>query len=469
MPLGCLNSYFSACIPGCIGAKRHDRIARYVWRSMLLTYSFLLPSFVLLCFAERVLVAVGAPRLNAAQAATYCRLMLATIAVQVVANHLNTLMVNLGFMRVTTFNSLVTGLGVDVGLTFLLVLHLDLGVVGAALVQISVQTTIVIVWLVAAACNGMLGTIFVPPRGSGATDPLLTRREVRVYLGQALPNWGIYLSSWGIFELQLILLTNIRGISSPALSAGAVWINVEGALASVQSGWIAVAKMRSLKLLGKRDAGAPKAFSLFLALSFALTSLTVTPLYVPALATVVGHVISNDANVARWFAQITFVLAIKSQTRVLQVTLNCLFVPMGLGRLGVALSVVSFVGVAAPFAIVAVATNAITDSVLTQLRLCLACASIGEAVNALGCALVLLRLNWANAAEVVHARAHSDGRERDAPSDDAEHAHDAVDGAVAAAGSSCGGGQQGTVVPIVLARRDEPPSSGDGRRYTSVQ
>ena len=88
MPLGCLNSYFSACIPGCIGAKRHDRIARYVWRSMLLTYSFLLPSFVLLCFAERVLVAVGAPRLNAAQAATYCRLMLATIAVQVVASHL---------------------------------------------------------------------------------------------------------------------------------------------------------------------------------------------------------------------------------------------------------------------------------------------------------------------------------------------------------------------------------------------
>ena len=161
------------------------------------------------------------------------------------------------------------------------------------------------------------------------------------------------------------------------------------------------------QLLGKRDAGAPKAFSLFLALGL-LTSLTVTPLYVPALATVVGHVISNDANVARWFAQITFVLAIKSQTRVLQVTLNCLFVPMGLGRLGVALSVVSFVGVAAPFAIVAVATNAITDSVLTQLRLCLACASIGEAVNALGCALVLLRLNWANAAEVVHARAHSD-------------------------------------------------------------
>ena len=39
-------------------------------------------------------------------------------------------MVNLGFAR-EPFNSLVTGLGVDVGAPFF-VLHLDLGVVGAA-------------------------------------------------------------------------------------------------------------------------------------------------------------------------------------------------------------------------------------------------------------------------------------------------------------------------------------------------
>ena len=451
MPLGCLCSYFSTCIPGCIGAKRHDRIARYLWRSVLWTYVFLLPSFVLLCFAERVLVTIGAPPTNAAQAATYCRLMLMTTALKVLATHLTTLMNNLGFMRVTTLISLVTGLGVDVGLSILLVLHLDLGVTGAALVQIAVQATITCAWLLAAACSGVLGVILAPPRGSATSDPLFSRRELRVYLGQALPNWGIMLASWGIFELQLVLLTNIRGIPSAGLAAGAVWINAEGALASVQAGWIAVAKMRSLKLLGKRDAGAPKAFVLFLLLSFGLTSLAVVPLYVPSVAAALSHLLSNDGDVARWFARLTYVLAIKSQTRVLQVTLNCVFVPMGLGRLGVALSVVSFVFVAAPFAAVAVATDAVSASVLTKLRLCVGCASMGEAVNALGSASVLLRLDWAKAANVVHARAQSACRTSEGGADDeARHA------------AACAEAES-AIVPIVLDARVEPVSVTDNR------
>lgn len=459
MPLGCLCSYFGACIPGCIGAKRHDRIARYLWRSMLWTYSFLIPSFALLCFAAPVLVAIGAPPTNAAQAATYCRLMLITTALQVVATHLTTLMNNLGYMRVTAASSLVTGLGVDVGLSFLLVLHLDLGVTGAALVQMAVQATITSVWLVTAAYSGILADILVPPRDSAATDPLFTLRELRVYLGQALPNWGIMLASWGIFELQLILLTNIRGIPRAGLAAGAVWINIEGALASVQSGWISVAKMRSLKLLGKRDAGAPKAFLLFLLLSFGLTSLVVVPLYLPRPAAALSHILSNDADVARWFARLAFVLAIKSQTRVLQVTLNSLFVPMGLGRLGVALSVTSFVLFAAPLASVAVATDAMSTSVLTKTRLCVGCASMGEAVNALGSAFVLLRLDWARAAAVVHARAQSAGlggpvQDDIAADDDAARVAAAAAAGNAAAACPCGEAFEG-IAPIVLDARED--------------
>ena len=42
-------------------------------------------------------------------------------------------MANLGFTAVATVNGVVAGLGVHAGLTFLLVLHLDMGVRGAAL------------------------------------------------------------------------------------------------------------------------------------------------------------------------------------------------------------------------------------------------------------------------------------------------------------------------------------------------
>lgn len=220
--------------------------------------------------------------------------------------------------------------------------------------------------------------------------------------------WGAALTDWGVFELQLVLLTNIRAIPPPALTAGAIWITAEGAFASIQSGWIAVAKMRTLKLLGQRDRGAPRSFVLMLLLSLSLVSLCCVPLYVPATAAAISRLVSNDADVARWFARLTWVLALKSQTRLVQVALNALFVPMGLGRARVLIGVVGFVLLAAPFAAVAALTDLLTTSVLTKLRLCVACASIGEAFSSVGCALVLLRLDWARTAEVVHARAHTD-------------------------------------------------------------
>ena len=127
-------------------------------------------------------------------------------------------MANLGFTAVATVNGVVAGLGVHAGLTFLLVLHLDMGVRGAALVQMSVKACQVAVWLVAALRHDR--ALFVPQRGSARTDPLWTRAELRVYLGQALPEYAGSLSSWAIFELQMVLLTNIRAIPDGALSAG---------------------------------------------------------------------------------------------------------------------------------------------------------------------------------------------------------------------------------------------------------
>ena len=58
------------------------------------------------------------------------------------------------------------------------------------------------------------------------------------------------------------------------------------------------------------------------------------------------------------------------QSRIIQVTLNSVFVPMGIGRSRVALNVLGFVVVAAPFASVSALTDVLTTSVLTKLQLC---------------------------------------------------------------------------------------------------
>ena len=80
----------------------------------------------------------------------------------------------------------------------------------------------------------------------------------------------------------------------------------------------------------------------------------------------------------------------------------------GLGRTRVILSVVSFVLLAAPFASVAALSDVLTSSVRTKLQLTVACASIGEAFDAVFCAVVLLRLDWIKTAAVVNERANTD-------------------------------------------------------------
>ena len=142
----------------------------------------------------------------------------------------------------------------------------------------------VLLWLVLMVGCGLTRKLLVASVGSAATDRIFDRAELRVYIGQAAPQYLAILSGWLIFELQLILLTNIQGVSGASRAAGADWVNIEGALASVQGGWITVARMRTLKLLGRQDAGAPKALAMLVALAFGLVALLNVPLLIPASA-----------------------------------------------------------------------------------------------------------------------------------------------------------------------------------------
>merc|ERR1712187_785472 len=108
------------------------------------------------------------------------------------------------------------------------------------------------VWLAVIYFFGLSGKALVVPVGAEA---LLSKEEFREFILLAMPQILAFFSGWLIFELQLMALTNIAGITSNALAAGAIWVQFESSLVSAQDGWIRSTSMRSLNLLGKQDPG----------------------------------------------------------------------------------------------------------------------------------------------------------------------------------------------------------------------
>jgi len=361
--------------------------------------------------------------------------MVATAWLTVLDNHLEGLFINLGYVKTAALNGFVCGIGVDVAFSFLLIYYWDMRMRGCALVQLTVRLVRVLFWLAQMAVSGLTRQMLVPPRGSGATDPLLTRRELGLFLGQGMPQYGAMLAGWLIFELQLVLLTNIDGVTHAARAAGADWINVEGTIAAVQVGWIQVAKMRCLKLLGSADPGAPKAFALLLTLAFLLVALLNIPLLLPSSVDGLANLMSNDDGVYAVFRRLVWVLVVHAQTRIVDLTCGSVLVPMGYPRMRVAIAFVSFWCVAAPVAVVGTMTSTFSLTTLVKVQLCMACTSIGQMLNALCYGAFLLRLDWAAAARLIGARANTDRR---AAADEAEADNDAP-------------ARISSVVPIVLA------------------
>ena len=460
MPLMALCSYFANVVPGALGAGRSDRLPRYFWRSCVLVSLFILPSIALQLYADGILLAIGVPAVNAAGVGLYCRYMVVTAWLSLIDNHLETCFINLGFVKTATLNALVTGLGVEVGCAWLLVLHLEMGMRGCALVQIVVRVVRVALWLVMMLACGLTHKLLVPSAGSGATDRLLSRAELLVFIGQALPVYLAFIAGWFIFELQLVLLTNVPDVTPAARAAGADWINAEGTIAAIQGGWIQVARMRSLKLLGRADPGAARAFAMLLGLAFGAVALVNVPLLIPQSALALSHLMSNDEGVYDVFRQLVWILAVHAQTRIVDLTCSSLLVPMGRPRLRVAVAVFSFWVVAAPIATVGSLTDAYSTSMIPRVQLCVACTSIGQALNMLCYGTFLVRTDWAAAAQVVSARANTDR-----PKGEAEADYDAEQQPAGA--SSIDG--PAAVTPIVLTAADvapRPPSqlgdAGDG-------
>jgi hypothetical protein len=149
--------------------------------------------------------------------------------------------------------------------------------------------------------------------GVGVYESIFSWKEFTLFITLSLPAILSNFSGWFIFELQIMCLANIQGkcgtrwyngvvqvvwykrvvrcgafifthlvtvaedfiislfrdmtcygtccgmwyicmvgISPAGLAAGAIWVQSESTLASIQSGWLATTSMRSLKLLGNK-------------------------------------------------------------------------------------------------------------------------------------------------------------------------------------------------------------------------
>ena len=99
------------------------------------------------------MIGCGIEATIAEQVGVYCRLMLITSWLFLLDIHVETLFINLGYAKLTTINSFVTGFGVDITCSYLFIYRLNMGLKGAALTQIAVKSSRVLMWVIMWVCN----------------------------------------------------------------------------------------------------------------------------------------------------------------------------------------------------------------------------------------------------------------------------------------------------------------------------
>lgn len=404
MPVAGMFAYINNVIPGCIGAGRKDRIPRYLQRSVLLSLVSMIPLYVLQFYSGKIMEILGVPASNALEVGQYCQLMVITSVLTILDANLEAIFINLGYAKCSTLNSLISGIGVNVACTYFFIFQWSWGVQGAALAQMTTRFCRIVIWTTMALYYGLFRDLCGVRCCRG--ERLLTRRECWVFASLGWPQFISNLCGWLVFELQVMAIANIHGISQDALAAGAIWVQMETSLAAAQDGWIRTTAMRSLQLLGKQDPGARKAFELFNWLSGICVA--ITNVFLVIFRDELCEFISNDRAVHHWLRDIVWVLAAHTQTRILALNASFLFIPIGKGTLRVGITFVSFYLIALPFAGIVALTDLVTTQVASKLVACVGYTSIAQIVMALFIWSYLRRLDWDEAAMIIHRRANND-------------------------------------------------------------
>jgi Na+-driven multidrug efflux pump len=216
--IGLMNYHYSG-VPGLVGANRRERLPVYTFRSIVLTTICLLPMFCLQFFSGDIMHVCGIERHIADEITTYTSYMIISSILLMLEAHIENVFINLGYTKSAAFNSFLTGLGVDVVSTYLLIFRMNLGTKGAAFAQIVVKSARILVWI-GLGVRFRLGKYFF----GKSNEKVFDRDEVKEYFALGIPRILTFFTGWLVFELQIMALANIQGISSAQKAAGAIWV-----------------------------------------------------------------------------------------------------------------------------------------------------------------------------------------------------------------------------------------------------
>ena len=402
--IGLMNYAFTV-IPGCVGAGRIDRVAGYLQRSLLLSAVTMLPILALQFVASPIMSTIGVQTDIAHQVGVYCRLMTVSSCLLIVEFHLQAVFVSLGYARCAAFNSFVSGIAVDMLCAYFFIYRWGFGTAGAAYTQIAVKSARIAVWCGLIWWFDLHETICV-----NRTETILVKEEVAGFFRQAIPKILANFSGWFVFELQVVALANITDIPSEAVTAGAIWVQMESTLAAIQTGWQDSTTIRTLVLLGRQDSGAPKAFAILCSLSSLVTLLFNIPVLLCGGA--IADVMSDDSEVREWFRKLVWVLALQAQTRIAMMTMSSLLIPIEKGVLNVVSTFVATYLIACPLSGMLVLTDLLgAHSIATRMMICMATSSMANVLVATFGLVYSLCMDWEQVSDVTSSRANSD-RER---------------------------------------------------------
>jgi len=439
-----MTNYFGTVLPGAIGAGRHDRVRRYFQRSVVfVTLLWLLFVVPLQIFAGHIMSAVGVPKEIATLVGIYSCWMIPVGWMTMLEVHLELIFINLGYERCALFNSLLTGLCVDIVCAYFFVYKWEWGIKGVALSHMSVKAARILVWIFLAVYYG-LGKYFYgltakttitlhsnnsrqseedlhhplllnygidennEHKQENKQDPFFSKNEMELFWATFAPTLGTSFSTYLIFELQIVALGHIANIPQEAVAAGAIWVQTESTLAAVQRGFLQVTRMRTLKLMGNNDSlGAKKAYTAMCVFCFILVAITNVPLFV--FSDDIGVVVSNDVKVQNWLNKIVWVLILHTQTRICSMNGGAIYIAVERGALKVIQNVVGFYVVASPLAAVGALTNIVTTDVATKMIFCVSATAVAQFVIGVWSVLDMgLKQDWDSGCLIVAKRANND-------------------------------------------------------------
>jgi len=290
-------------------------------------------------------------------------------------------------------------------------LHLDLGIYGVIWTQICVKGSRVLSWLIFLYPTKVYQYIFYSETTS--REKLVSWEEIKICLGLAIPNILSCFSGWLIFEVQIIVLANISGVPAPALAAGCIWIQLESVLASIQTGWIAVANLRTVYLLGQKDPNAFNAWKAACVYAIAMVGLANVALWLCSERVI--RALSNDPEVRYWLDRFWWLLILQSQVRVISCIVGGILTPTGYATWKTKCNWLIYYGVATPIVIFICLTDYITSDFEWKMRACFSCSLVGMLVASVIFLTFLLTTDWDKLAEAVAERATSDETDEQSP------------------------------------------------------